>query len=66
MRGRLINLPDMNLPIRQSLLVLGYLSADIVKADIDQLILKGQLIEKAVEKRIEQEQNGKVDKITNL
>ena len=41
MRGYPINPPNINLPTRRVLPVLGYLSADVIKADQDQVILKG-------------------------
>ena len=50
-----INPPNVNLPTWRALLVLSYLLVNIVKVDQDQVILKDQLIEKAIKKRNEQE-----------
>ena len=55
MRGYPINLSNLNLSTWRLLLVLSYLSADVVKANTDEVTFKDQLIEKAKEKRYEQE-----------
>ena len=65
MRGYPINLSNLNLSTWRLLLVLSYLSADVVKANTDEVTFKDQLIEKAKEKRYEQEQIGKVDNFAN-
>ena len=54
------------LSARAVLSVIGYLSTDVVKADEDHEILKEQLIERAMENRIEQEQTGEYDNYANL
>ena len=64
-RGHSINLSNLNLPTQRSLLALSHLLANVVKANTDEVIFKDQLIEKAKEKRYEQEQIGKVDNFAN-
>jgi len=65
MRGCPINLSNLNLSTWRLLLVLSYLSADVVKANTNEVIFKDQLIEKAKEKRHEQEQIDKVNNFAN-
>ena len=66
MQGTLFDWPELELPERKVLPIVGTLTADVVKYDSRQRLMKEEMTNQALERRMQQELSGDTDNFANL